>query len=458
MQDIYDWVDARRDELVAELQALLRQPSISAQGVGLEACAELLMGQLHADGITSARIEPVPGAPPIVYATVPAARPGAKTLLCYGHYDVQPPEPLELWVDPPFSAAIRDGVIYARGATDNKSGVLAFTRAAQAFNELRGGPPVNLTLLFEGEEELGSPHLEGWVLNHQELCACDASVGLDGGVHRTSYKPEIHLGIKAILVVELRARSHGIDFWSGRAQLMKAQSAPWRIVHALGSMFDREGRITIDGWYDDLIPPDEDDLRHLREELAHFDRAELARQLGVSRDFPFDDTLELLKAIHYGASCNINGLGAGYTGQGSKTIVPAEAMARLDFRCPPNLEPADQLKKLEAHLRRHGFDDLELVVHTARANPYKTPVREAISQAVIGAADTIWGEPPLVMGVSTQGTIMIHVPHPAVLSGFGAPENNLHAPNENMPIERYLQGIKFAATIFQEFADRMERP
>jgi acetylornithine deacetylase/succinyl-diaminopimelate desuccinylase-like protein len=327
-------------------------------------------------------------------------------------------------------------------------------RAAQAFKAVRGAPPVNLTFLFEGEEEMGSPHLEEWVLNHQDLCQCDASVGLDGGVHRTSYKPEIHLGIKAILVVELRVRSHGIDFWSGRAQLMQAQSAPWRIVHALGSMFDRAGRITIDGWYDDLIPPDEDDLRHLREELAHFDRAELARQLGVTRDFPFDDTLELLKAIHYGASCNINGLQAGYTGAGSKTIVPAEAMARLDFRCPPNLEPADQLKKLEAHLRRHGFDDIELLVHTARANPYKTPVREAISQAVIGAADQIWGEPPLVMGVSTQGTIMIHVPHPAVLSGFGAPENNLHAPNENMPVERYIQGIKFAATIFQQFADR----
>jgi acetylornithine deacetylase/succinyl-diaminopimelate desuccinylase-like protein len=454
MQAIYDWIDARRDELVAELQELLRQPSISAQGVGLEECAALLMRQMHADGVASARIEPVPGAPPIVYATEPAGSPGARTLLCYGHYDVQPPEPLELWVDPPFSAAIRDGVIYARGATDNKSGVLAFVRAAQAFKEVRGAPPVNLTFLFEGEEEMGSPHLEEWVLNHQGLCACDASVGLDGGVHRTSYKPEIHLGIKAILVVELRVRSHGIDFWSGRAQLMKARSAPWRIVHALGSMFDAEGRITVEGWYDDLLPPDEDDLRHLREELAHFDRAELARQLGVSRDFPFDDTLELLKAIHYGASCNINGLAAGYTGAGSKTIVPAEALARLDFRCPPNLEPAEQLKKLEAHLQRHGFDDIELVVHTARANPYKTPVREAISQAVIGAAQRIWGEPPLVMGVSTQGTIMIHVPHPAVLSGFGAPENNLHAPNENMPVERYIQGIKFAATIFQEFAER----
>lgn len=454
MQEIYNWIDEHRDELVAELQELLRQPSISAQKIGQAECAALLQRQMIDDGLENTRLLPVPGGPDIVYATESSPNPDAKTLLCYSHYDVQPPEPLDKWIDPPFSAAIRDGVIYARGATDNKSGALAFVRAAQAFREVRGGPPVNLVFLCEGEEEVGSPHLANWVEANRDLCACDASIGLDGGVNRTSFKPEIHLGIKAILAVELRVKSHGIDFWSGRAQLMKAQSAAWRLVHCLSSLFDQDGRITIDGWYDDLLPPDEDDLHYLRQELEFFDRQELARQFGLTKDFPYEDDLELLKAIHYGASCNIAGLNAGYTGDGMKTIVPAEASAKLDFRCPPNLEPADQLKKLEAHLDQHGFDDIEIHTHTVRANPYKTPVSEAISQAVIHAADRIWGEQPLVMGVSTQGTIMIHVPHPAVLSGFGAAENNLHAPNENMPIERYLQGIKFAATIFQEFADR----
>lgn len=454
MDDLYAWIDQRREPIVEELRVLLRQPSISAQKIGLDECAELLARQMRDDGIETTRILPVPEAPSIVYATVAADREDAPTLLCYGHYDVQPPEPLDLWTDPPFSAAIRDGVIYARGATDNKSGVLAFVRAAQAFRETRGAPPVNLVFLFEGEEEVGSPHLEEWVLNHQDLCACDASIGLDGGVHRTSYKPEIHLGIKAILAVELRVRSHGIDFWSGRAQLLQARSASWRLIHCLASIFSPDGEILIDGWYDGLERPDADDMRHLRAELEHFDRAELARQFGISDDFAYADDLELLKAIHYGASCNIAGLQAGYGGAGMKTIVPAEAAAKLDFRCPPNLEPADQLEKLRAHLKKHGFDDVEIHVHTARANPYKTPVREAIAQSVIAAADTIWGEPPLVMGVSTQGTIMINVPHPAVLSGFGAPENNLHAPDENMPIDRYVQGVKFAATIFEEFARR----
>ena len=454
MQDIYKWIEDHHDEQVAELQTLLRQPSISAQNIGLDECAELLKNQMLENGISNARRIPIEGGPDIVYATEKAADPNAKTLLCYGHYDVQPPEPLDKWISPPFEANIIDGVIYARGATDDKSGTLALVRAARAFKEVQGAPPVNLVYLIEGEEEMGSPHLEQWVLNNQDLCQCDASVGLDGGVHRTSYKPEIHLGIKAILVVELRVKTHDVDFWSGRAQLMQAKSAPWRLVHCLNSIFDENGRILIDGWYDELLPPDEDDIYYLREELKHFDRDELRRQFGLTRDFPFDDDLELLKAIHYGASCNINGLVAGYTGKGSKTIVPTQASAKLDFRCPPNLEPVDQLKLLEAHLEKHGFDDIEIVTRAARPNPYKTPVREAISQAIIHAAERVWGEPPVVAGVSTQGIIMIHVPHPAVLSGFGAPENNLHAPNENMPVDRYLQGIKFAATIFQEFADR----
>ena len=450
MQDIYDYIDTHRDRAVADLQTFLRQPSISAQNIGLEECARLLRDQLLDYGITETEIMPTDGGPEIVYSEISNPE-ASRTLLCYGHYDVQPPEPLDRWTSPPFAADIQDGVIIARGATDNKSGVHAFMQAAHAFQQVRGHVPVNLKFVFEGEEEIGSPHFEPWVIDHTDMLACDGSLGLDGGVHRTSGRAEIHLGIKAILYVELRVKSHGEDFWSGRAQLLKAQAAPWRLVHCLSTIFSPEGEILVDGWYDDWEGPDDDDLHFIREEAKLFDRSELARQFGVE-DFPHETDEDLLKAIHYGASANICGISAGYTGEGSKTIVPAEAIAKLDFRCPPNLEPADQLVKLQRHLEKHGFDDVEILVHTARKNPYKSPVREAISQATIRAADTVFGEQPVVMGVSIQGIIKIHVPHPAVLSGFGAAENNLHAPNENMPVERYIQGIKFAATIFYEFA------
>lgn len=157
MNDIFAWIDARRDELVAELQTLLRQPSISAQHIGLDECAHLLRDLWVADGLTNTQILSVPAAPSIVYATEPATSPGAPTLLCYSHYDVQPPEPLELWVDPPFSATLRDGVIYARGATDNKSGALAFVRAAQAFREVRGGPRSTWYTSAKGKKRSAAP-------------------------------------------------------------------------------------------------------------------------------------------------------------------------------------------------------------------------------------------------------------------------------------------------------------
>ncbi len=450
MQRILDHIDTHHAEAVEALRQLLRQPSISAQQIGLDACAELLRQQMQRDGIEDARILPTDGGPGVVLGSLhnPAAE---KTLLCYGHYDVQPPEPLELWHSDPFAAEVRDGVIYARGATDNKSGCLAFTRAAKAFLETRGVPPVNLIFLFEGEEEIGSPHLEDFVWRHRDALLCDASIGLDGGVDRTSLKPEVHLGIKAILYVELHVRGLTQDIWSGRAQTVK--SPVWRLVQALATLFDPDsGRVLIDGWYDDWLEPDEDDMRFLREEAAVFDRVEYRRQLGASH-LSSDDDLELLKRAHYGASANICGLQAGYTGPGSKTIVPAEAMAKLDFRCPPRLEPARQFEKLTRHLAVHGFDDVEVRLVNARKNPYKVSSREAISRATIRAAERVFGTPPIVHGVSIQGIIMLAIPHPAVLSGFGAPDNNLHGPNENMPIERYRQGIAYAAAIMEEYAN-----
>lgn len=449
LEEVFVFIDAHRGEAVKELQMLLRQPSISAQNIGLEPCADLLRRLMVQAGIEDTQILPTDGGPPVVVGHL--TNPGAKrTLLCYGHYDVQPPEPLDLWHSDPFGAEIHDGVIYARGATDNKSGCLAFVKAAQAYLETQGAPPINLVFLFEGEEEVGSPHLEAFVEKHKDLLACDASIGLDGGVNRTSLKPEIHLGIKAILYVELRIKGLKTDIWSGRAQTVK--SPVWRLVHALASIFDPEtGEVLIDGWYDDWAPPDEDDESFLREEAMFFDREEYQRQLGA-RHLSTEDNLDLLRRAHFGASANICGLQAGYTGEGGKTIVPAEAMAKLDFRCPPRLEPERQLEKLKRHLDERGYADIEVLVHTARKNPYKTPAREIISRATIRAAERVFGTRPLVQGVSIQGIIMLSIPHPAVLSGFGAPENNLHAPNENMPINRYIQGIKYAAAIMHEYA------
>jgi acetylornithine deacetylase/succinyl-diaminopimelate desuccinylase-like protein len=451
LEQVFKYIDDHAAESVADLQRFLRQPSVSAQNIGLEPCARLLRDLMVADGVTDPEILPTDGGPEVLLGTSAALDSSAKTLLCYGHYDVQPPEPLELWHSDPWGADIRDGIIYARGATDNKSGCLAFTKAAKAYHAVAGGTPVRLQYLFEGEEEIGSPHLEDFVFAHQNRLQCDASIGLDGGVNRTSLRPEVHLGIKAILYVELRCRTLKQDTWSGRAQMLR--NPAWRLIECLSSIANpATGEILVDGWYDTLIPPDQWDLEFLRDEQQYFDRAEFMRQMGA-KHLSTPDDFEILKRAHYGASANICGFSSGYAGEGSKTIVPATGTVKMDFRCPPGLEPSVQFEKLQAHMKKHGFDDdIELVLINARKNPYKVSSREAIAQATFKAAERVFGVQPVVHGVSIQGIIMLAIPHPAVLSGFGAPENNLHGPNENMPVERFIQGIKYAAAIFHEYA------
>jgi acetylornithine deacetylase/succinyl-diaminopimelate desuccinylase-like protein len=399
---------------------------------------------------------PVEGGPPIAFSDL-RSRAGHKTLLCYAHYDVQPPEPLALWVSPPFEPAIRDGVIYARGATDNKSGVMAFWKAAQAHRAVRGDLPCHLKFVFEGEEELGSPHFLPWVERHTALLACDASTCLDGPADHSTKLPAIKLGIKAILYVEFRLQMNEKDVWSGYAGWVP--NPAWRMLKLLSSILDPDtGRILIDGWYDDLLPVTEDDETLLRAQLARFDEAEAKRELGI-KEFAWGmNAWEALKRRHYGPTANVCGITAGYGGEGVKTIIPSEIGVKMDFRCPPNLEPARQLEKLRAHLARHGFGDVELIVHTARANPYKTSPREPIAQAVMRAAEAVFGGMPTVYGVSTNGLIKVHVPHPAVLAGFADPDCRLHAPNENMPVERFIKGIKFAATIMEEYARAASSP
>jgi len=449
MQSIYRYIDEHRDEILADFFTFLRQPSISAQKIGLDECCDLLMRLMAKDGLPVRKM-PVEGGPPIVFSDIRAKR-SAKTLLCYAHYDVQPVEPLDLWVSPPFEPTIRDGVIFARGATDNKSGALAFWKAAQAFNSVRGDVPCHLKFVIEGEEEMGSPHFLPWVEQHAAMLACDASTCLDGPADHSNKLPAIKLGVKAILYVELRLRMNEKDVWSGYAGWVP--SPVWRMHKLLSTMLNPDtGRILIDGWYDDLLPIGPDDEELLRQSFPRFDEIETKRELGITQFAWGMDAWEAVKRRHYGPTANICGIVAGYTGEGGKTIIPNEIKVKMDFRCPPNLEPATQLEKLRAHLARHGFQDVELIVHTARANPYKTSPREPIAQAVIRAADLVFGGMPTVYGISTNGLIKVHVPHPAVLAGFADPDCRLHAPNENMPVDRLFKGIKFAATIMEEYA------
>lgn len=448
MRDIYAHIDTHADEYIADLQTLVRQPSVSAQGIGLRACAELVQAMMHSDGL-DAHLHELDGGPPVIVGSMstPASE---RTMLCYSHYDVQPPEPLDAWTHGgPWSAEIVDGVLYGRGATDNKSGVLAFNKAAKAFLAVRGELPVNLKFIIEGEEEIGSVHLGPWVEAHPELLRADGMHCLDGSVDVATGLPDVDLGLKSVLFVELVARGASRDVHSLNFPLLPAPA--WELVRALNTIMDADRRILIEGWYDGLYQLQPEDRAQLADKARRVDLDKLKDEWGIDAFALGRDGVEAIEARAYEATANIAGMISGYTGAGSKTIVPHEARVKMDFRLIPNLDPDQALVKLRRHLDRHGFGAIEIIAEAPAEPPYKISVAEPMAEAVIAAATAVYGQRPIVNGVSAEGTILKHVWIPCVLTGFASTGANLHAPDENIRIDHYLTGIKYAATIMEEF-------
>lgn len=448
MKDIYDYIDANADEFITDLQTFVQQPSISAQDIGLRECASLLKDMMHKDGL-EAEFHELKEGPPVLFGHMQSPT-SAKTMLCYSHYDVQPPEPIEAWTHGgPWSAAIVDGILYGRGATDNKSGVLAFNKAAKAFLAVRGELPVNLKFLIEGEEEIGSPNLADWAKDNKEILHADGMHCLDGSLEIGVEVPDVSLGLKSVLFAELIARGPREDVHSLNFPLVP--NPVWDLVHALGTIMDRDRKILIEDWAEGIYVPDTQDDAFLQDKVDRIDIAAMKEDLGVSEFVLGRDGVDALRARTYEPTANIQGIIAGYTGPGTKTIVPKEARVRMDFRLIPNIQPEVAAKKLKDHLVKHGFDNIEVKTFDHAEPPYKISAKEDMAQAIIAAAHEVYGEPPIVNGVSAEGAIIKHVWIPCVLTGFANPGCNLHAPDENIHIDKYIKGIKYAAAIMENF-------
>jgi acetylornithine deacetylase/succinyl-diaminopimelate desuccinylase-like protein len=453
LEAVFAWVHAHADECVADLAELVRQPSVSAQGIGLQACADLVEAQMRRDGL-DVRQHALDGGPPVLVGHMRTPR-SAKTMLCYSHYDVQPPEPLDAWTHGgPWSAQIVDGVMYGRGTTDNKSGILAFNKAAKAFMATHGELPVNLTFLCEGEEEIGSQHLGPWVERNKGLLEADGMHCLDGPMDTATELPDVDLGLKSVLFVELVARGANADVHSLNFPLVP--SPAWDLVHALATIMDRDRRILVEGWSEGIYVLGPEDEAELVEKAARVDTDAMKREWGIPEFVLGRDGVEAHRARAYEPTANIAGMLSGYTGQGSKTIVPNEARVKMDFRLIPNMRQEDAIAKLRSHLAKHGFGHIEVHGEARAEPPYKISAKEPMAQAVIAAATRVYGERPIVNGVSAEGTILRHVWIPCVLTGFANPGANLHAPDENIRIADYLKGIKYAAAIMHEFGTSVD--
>jgi acetylornithine deacetylase/succinyl-diaminopimelate desuccinylase-like protein len=454
LQAAFDWIDAHRAEAIADLQRLVQQKSVSAQNIGLEECASLVVEMMHADSLDAAAY-PLDGGPPCIIGHMPS-RSNSKTLLAYAHYDVQPEDPVDKWSYPPYGGVIDKGRLWGRGATDNKSGVLAFTKGAKAWLQTRGSLPVGVKFIIEGEEEIGSIHLGPFIAANPELVRADAMHCLDGGVDPSSMVPDIDLGLKSVLFVELVAHGANADIHSLNAPLLP--SPAWDLVRALNSLMDANRRILIDGWYEGLWQLGDEEMEQLAANAARLDLNKLKAEWGIDQFALGRDGVDALRARAYEPTCNIAGLTAGYQGPGSKTIVPNEARAKLDMRLPPLIDPVKAIEKLKRHLEKHGFGRIEVVIRGGTPEPpYKISVKEEISQAIIRAAELVFGAPPVINGVSAEGTILKHVWMPTVLTGFAQPDCNLHAPDESIDLEHFIKGVKYAAAIMWEYGREVSK-
>ncbi len=445
---IQERVDNTKDALLEELKEFLRMPSISAREEnpdGFRRCAEWVAEKLREAG-AEARLMETEGHP-VVYAEIGD---GERTLLSYGHYDVQPPEPLDLWESDPFEPSVRDGGIFARGVADDKGDVLARIQALRLYIEEHGPLPFKLKFLIEGEEEIGSPNLAPFVRDNAELFAADACLW-ESSMKDGEGRPLIFCGTKGMAYVELRTKGASHDLHSMYGGI--APNPVWRLVQALRTIKDENGEITLDGLDALADPPSDKDLEAINK--IPFDEAALKASWDVDafdRDLTDDAAL---REMLLRPTANIAGIQSGYTGPGTKTIVPSEAFVKMDFRLVSGQSPGPVLELIKSHLRKRGFDDIE-VVDLHGVEPAKTPVDSPIVRTAIQSWEDLGVDDsvvyPTIGGSGPTSLIATELGIPTIMTGSVAnTDSRLHAPNEWVLLDDYFRSVGYFGRVFERF-------
>jgi acetylornithine deacetylase/succinyl-diaminopimelate desuccinylase-like protein len=442
------YVDENLARFAQDVVRLASQRSVSARGEGIGECASLVEKMLKEVGATT-KVLTAEGAAPLVYGEMKSKR-SSKTLLFYNHYDVQPEEPLELWKSPPFEPEIRDGRIYGRGVADDKGELVSRLKVVETYMKTVGDLPCNVKFCFEGEEETGSVHLEEYVSKNSDLFKADAVIWEYGTVDQEG-RPMVTLGVKGMIYLELVVRSLNQDVHSSAAAALP--SAPWRLVRLLGSIKDEDERVLVPGWYDGVAALSEEELAVLKE--TPFDGDAFRKNYGASAFAGGMNAEQAKKALVQRPTGNIAGIWSGYTGPGSKTVLPMEAHAKMDFRLVPDQDPQDLWNRLRKYLDDNGYADVEMNLESMEPAA-RTSYKDPFAQAAIRAGEKVYGKKPLVE-LSSPGTGPLYVftrryRMPSVDIGVSAMDAGLHAPNENLRLENMKKGISWIAETMELFA------
>jgi len=441
-------VDSNINNLISDLQTLIRQPSVSAKNEGIEECAKLVKKLLNKSGLKSEILRLKKGVAPIVYGEIKSKQNSTKTLMFYNHYDVQPAEPFDLWDDPPFSGTRKGNKIFGRGATDDKGELITRIKAVEACLKTTGDVPCNIKFVIEGEEETGSAHIEKYLKKYKKKFSCDGVIWEFGYVDAKN-RPIIGLGMKGLLFVELSIKESIIDAHSSLAVLIK--NPAWRLIEAIKTLRDPNGKILIKDWYNEVTPFSKKDLELIRKEP--FDENVFKKEFGIKSFVGNKKGMDAKKALVGGATCNIAGFISGYTGDGAKTVLPGEALVKIDFRLVPKMDPKKQIMRLKKHLKSKGFSDVKIKIfhgeaaaRTSSLEPFVTQVKEA--------ADKSFGKS--ILNVSNAGTGPMYpfvdiLKVPCISIGSTYMFSRIHSPNEFARVDLLKKTTKCICLIMKNF-------
>ncbi len=453
MNDVIDFIYTNRDRYVEELKKFLAIPSISAMpehAGDMRACAEWAAGEMRRIGLEHVRVIDTPGHPVVCGDWLHADN--APTVLFYGHYDVQPVDPVELWRTPPFEPTVIDGEIFARGAADDKGQVFVHFKAIEAHLQKTGRLPVNMKVVLEGEEEIGSANLAPFVRDHKTELAADMVLVSDTEMFDRGV-PSICYGLRGLVYVQLDLRGTKSDLHSG--QFGGAVANPANVLaHVIAQLKDKSGHIKIPGFYDDVVALREEERAEFKR--LPFDEVGYKKHLGAPR-LTGEKGYTVLERVWARPTLDVNGLLAGWTGEGSKTVIAATAMAKISMRLVPNQHPTKIAELFETYVKKITPKTVDLkVTRLHGAKPWMTDFDNIYVQAAGRAIEKGFGKRPVFTreggSIPVVATFQEELGVPCVLFGFGLPDDNLHAPNEKFNLDNFFNGILASAFLYQEVA------
>jgi acetylornithine deacetylase/succinyl-diaminopimelate desuccinylase-like protein len=449
--EVLSYLESNKDRYLSEVKDFLAIQSVSSQSLhntDMRRCADWMAGQMRTIGLNNVRIMDTAGHP-VVYGEWLGA-PGKPTILLYGHYDVQPVDPINLWTSPPFEGTVRDGNLYARGSSDDKGQVFIHLKAVEACMKNTGSLPINIKMLIEGEEEVGSENLDKFVEEHKELLKADLVVISDSSMFAKGV-PSVCYGLRGLAYMEVEVTGPNSDLHSGSFG-GSVHNPVQALSEIIASLHDKNGKITIKGFYDDVRQLTKAE-RNAYKKLPWSDR-QYAKQLGLKQLYG-EKGFTTLERLWARPTLECNGIWGGYTGEGAKTVLPAKAFAKISMRLVPDQSSARAAKLFEQHLKRIAPKTVTVKVRALHGGePAITPIDSPGVRAAVVALEKGFGKKPLYQREGGSIPIVVQFKNilglDTVLLGFGLPDENAHAPNEFINLDNFFGGMRTCVHFYDE--------